>query len=167
MIDTLNQIIENSKKAYKESVLIENKTLEDLLITIIGDSKYLIEKIGEYSMKSSNKPRNSEPRKEEDEIYRIKTRIPNWFKNPNQLNHKILVSFMELSQKNQFKISVSTLEKTCLLDSKTFISNYNQMKMISEKNHAKVFTEKNGEVSLWEPVSQFIIDEYENWFTKA
>lgn len=166
MIHTLNKILENSKKAYKESVLLENQILEDLLITIISDSKYLIEKMGESTMKYPNKPRDIQPRKEDDEIQRVKVRVPNWLKNSNQLNHKILVSFMELSHANQFKIPVSTLEKNCSLDSKIFISNYNQMKMISEKNHAKVFTEENGEISLWEPVAQFIMDEYRKWIAK-
>lgn len=40
------------------------------------------------------------------------------------------------------------------------------MKMISEKNHAKVFAEENGEISLWKPVTQFIIDEYQKWIAK-
>lgn len=166
MIHTLNQILEHSKKAYKESILIENQTLEDLLITIISDSKQLIEKMEQNTMKYSSKTRDIQPRTEDDEIQRVKARIPNWLKNPNQLNHKILVSFMELSHANQFKIPVSTLEKNCSLDSKVFISNYNQMKMISEKNHAKVFAEENGEISLWKPVTQFIIDEYQKWIAK-
>ena len=34
------------------------------------------------------------------------------------------------------------------------------MKIISEKNNGKVFDEINGEVSLWKPISQFVIDEY-------
>jgi len=166
MIHKLSQILENSKKAYKESVLIENKILEDLLIAIISDSKQLIEKMGESTMKASSKTRDIQPRKEEDEILRVQARVPNWLKNPNQLNHKILVSFIELSHMNRFKIPISTLEKNCSLDSKVFISNYNQMKMISEKNHAKVFTEENGEISLWGPIAQFVIDEYEKWIVK-
>jgi len=34
------------------------------------------------------------------------------------------------------------------------------MKIISERNHAKVFDEMYGEVKLWEPVADFIVDLY-------
>ena len=34
------------------------------------------------------------------------------------------------------------------------------MKNIFEKNHAKVFTEEEGKVFLWKPVSEFIIEVF-------
>ena len=34
------------------------------------------------------------------------------------------------------------------------------MKIMSYKNHGKVFTEENGIVTLWDPVADFIIEEY-------
>ncbi len=37
-----------------------------------------------------------------------------------------------------------------------FEGNYNQMKNFGLRNHAKVFQENNGYVSLWLPVSTFI-----------
>ena len=41
-----------------------------------------------------------------------------------------------------------------------FTSHFNQMKIISERNHAKVFDEAYGKVKLWKPIASFIIDLY-------
>jgi hypothetical protein len=34
------------------------------------------------------------------------------------------------------------------------------MKIISEKNHGKIFNEENGQVTLWEPIKDFVINQY-------
>ena len=68
---------------------------------------------------------------------------------------------MKLSKNNKYPISVSLLEThSDINDSRKFISHFNQMKLISEKNHGKVFTEKNGQVALWEPIKDFIVSEF-------
>ncbi|CAD7289253.1 hypothetical protein LMG7974_01417 [Campylobacter majalis] len=98
-----------------------------------------------------------------DEIEKIHIRIPKWFKNPNQINSKILITFMRLSNCNQIPVSFSTLEKHCNL--KTFKQNFAQMVNISQKNHGKVFNIRNDSITLWDNVSEFIILEF-NKFLK-
>lgn len=165
MIEVLNKILDNSKLAYRESIVINNKFLEDKLLSIISDSKYLIDIFENKSIKDTTKARetmNNENRSESEEVKRVHRKVPLWLNNPHQYNHKILVAYMILSNKNETPISVSLLEKNSGIDdSSKFYSNYNQMKIISEKNHAKVFTEENGEIRLWEPISEFIINEFQ------
>jgi hypothetical protein len=159
MINTLNKILENSKIAYKESVLVDNSVIEEKLLSIISDSKYLIDRLENGEMKTKNTLNGM--RTESEEIERVKRRVPQWLNKPNQYNSKILISYMKLSNNNQFPISTSTLEKHCTIDdTHKFTSNYNQMKIISEKNHCKVFSDENGEVKLWEPISDFVISEF-------
>ena len=67
---------------------------------------------------------------------------------------------MKLSHANQIPIDVLTLEKHCNMDSKTFNSNYAQMKILAPKNHSKVFEEIDGKVTLWSHVAEFIIAQY-------
>lgn len=47
MTKVINKLMENTKKAYKESILIDNTILQDLLLEILTDSKKLQEKFEE------------------------------------------------------------------------------------------------------------------------
>ena len=42
-----------------------------------------------------------------------------------------------------------------------FITNYNQMKIIAEKNHGKVFEQVGDRVYLWENVKDIVLKMYE------
>lgn len=160
MVERLENILENAKVCYRESVLIRNNTLEESLLNIISDANILIKDF-ESNKKFNNKISKNKIKDENDEIERIHRKIPQWLYKPNQINHKILVAYMKISNSNTYPVSVSLLEKSCEIDSRKFISNYNQMKIISPKNNAKVFEEIDGHVSLWIPVADFIISEYE------
>lgn len=98
-----------------------------------------------------------------DEILKVKKRVPGWFKKPSQINTKILLAFMELLGDNN-SVSYHKLETACR-SLRTFKSNYNQMKIIGERNHAKVFTEIGSRITLWEPSREFVNKEY-NKFKK-
>lgn len=161
MIEVLNRILENSKESYRESIVIDNKLIEDNLLSIISDSKYLIDMLENSKSTKVRDTMNTDNRSESEEIERIHRRIPLWLNRPHQYNHKILVTYMMLSNQNETPISVSLLEKNCNIeDSSKFNSHYNGMKSISEKNHGKVFTEENNNVKLWEPISEFVINEF-------
>lgn len=68
---------------------------------------------------------------------------------------------MKLSNENKNTVTIGELEKESgLINSQIFISNFNQMKIISYKNHGKVFTEENGIITLWHPVADYIVNEY-------
>lgn len=160
MNETINKILENSKEAYKKSILINNEELEELLFSIMTDAKRLLDEVN--SEEKNTNSISSQNRTEEEEIKRIQKKIPSWFSKPNQYNHKILVAYMKLSNENKNTVTIEELEKESgLINSQIFISNFNQMKIISYKNHGKVFTEENGIITLWHPVADYIVNEYE------
>lgn len=159
MNETINKILENSKQAYKKSILLGNEELEDLLFSIMTDSKKLLDEVENKKIIKSSSP--TIERTEEEEIKRVKRKIPSWFSKPEQYNHKILVAYLKLSNKNQNPVALNDLEQQSgFSDKHKFRTNFNQMKILSYKNHGKVFTEINGVVSLWEPLAEFIVEEY-------
>ena len=160
MKEIVNKIFENAKSAYKESVLIENKIMEDKLLTILADIRYLQNDI-ENNKYIKKKKKKIDTEKVNNEVEKVKRKVPLWLEKPNQLNYKILKTYMDLSNNNSHYVNITTLESHSKInDPKKFLANYNLLKTISEKNHAKVFEEKNGQVTLWNPVSEII----ENYF---
>ena len=140
--------------------MINNEELEELLFSIITDTKKLLDKVSDKKIITNNM--SSKNRTEDEEIIRVKKKIPSWLSKPNQYNHKILVAYMKLSNKNRNTVTTEELEKESgLKNSQTFISNFNQMKIISYKNHGKVFTEENGVITLWHVIADYIVEEYE------
>ena len=160
MIDTINNIIENSKLAYKKIVLLNDNELEELILSVITDSKQILKELD--SKKNGEKNSFKKETKEEKEIKKVKRKIPTWFSKPNQLNHKILVSYLKLSNKNTKSVKIEDIISTLdMNDNQKIIENFRQMKTVSDKNHAKVFTEEDGFITLWSPVANFIVEEYE------
>jgi len=96
-----------------------------------------------------------------EEILKVQRKVPEWFRKREQINSRVLIAYLKLEQSKQV-ITPNLLEAECN-EIKTFKSNYNQMKIISDKNHAKVFQENNGQITLWEPVAEFIISEFNNY----
>lgn len=159
MKEIVNKIFENAKSAYKESVLIENKIMEDKLLTLLADIRYLQNDI-ENNKYIKKKKKKIDEEKVNNEIKKVKRKVPLWLEKTNQLNYKILKTFMNLSNNNSHYVNITTLEShSKIQDPKKFLANYNLLKTISEKNHAKVFEEKNGQVTLWAPVSE-IVESY-------
>ncbi len=157
MIATVEKILQDAKIAYKESVKIENDILENHLLSIIGNAQSILNN----KLKQKNISTSNSSIQESEEIRKVHRKVPRWLNNPSQYNYKILTTFMQLSNNNSMPISVSVLEKHSNIENKKFISHFNQMKIISEKNHAKVFDESYGKVKLWEPVADFIVKLYE------
>jgi hemerythrin superfamily protein len=54
MTETINKILENSRLAYKKSILIDNVELEELLFSIITDSKKLLDKLNDKEKEMIN-----------------------------------------------------------------------------------------------------------------
>jgi len=160
MKEIINNILDESKIAYKESILINNKILEDNLLSIMSNIKYLQTEINNFKFKKKKK-KKFDTEIEEIEIEKVKRKVPLWLNKKNQFNYKILKTFMDLSNNNSHYVNVATLESHCgINDSKKFLSNYNLLKTISEKNHGKVFQEKNGQISLWNPISDIVINYF-------
>lgn len=161
MKNIIESILSDSKIAYKQSILIENEILEDKLLSIMSNIKHLQNQLDGYKLKKK-KQKKLLNEIQEHEIEKVKRKVPLWINKKNQYNYKILKTFMDLSNNNNHYVNVATLESHCGIDdSKKFLSNYNLLKTISEKNHGKVFEEKNGQVNLWEPVSKIVIECFE------
>ena len=160
MVETVNKILENAKSAYRESIKIDNDLLEEKPLSIIGDSKFLINELKHSKIKRTVKPRNTTISESSvsNEVQKVERRVPLWMNRPTQHNSIILNTYMKLSNNNQTSITPSLLERHSNTDK--FITNYNQMKMIADKNHAKVFEENNGMLQLWEPIAEFVVKQY-------
>ena len=153
----IEKILADAKLAYKESVKIENDILETYLLSIIGNAQSIINKKSTFKQHANSRENNNS---ESSEIQKVHRKVPRWLKNPSQYNYKILTAFMTISNNNTTPISISLLEKHSNIEDNKFTSHFNQMKIISERNHAKVFDEAYGEVKLWKPIASFIINLY-------
>jgi hypothetical protein len=166
MKNILNDILEDAKIAYKESIIISNETLEERLLSIIGNTKLLLNEL-QNSNKKVNPQIKDETKIKLNAIEKVKKRVPLWLRRPHQRNYKILVTYMALSENNRHSILLSLLEKNSGLDSKEFTSHYNQMKSFAEKAHGKVFEEENGQVKLWKPIADFVVEQFKTTIQKA
>jgi hypothetical protein len=92
------------------------------------------------------------------EVLKVLSRVPKWLKHPDQTNSKILITFMTLFEKSE-EVTLERLAEACSEVPK-FSGNFAQMNNIADKNHGKVFSITNGLVILWEPVREFIIQQY-------
>ena len=157
MNTVIKQILDDAKVAYKESIKINNEVLESHLLAIIGNAQSILNKKDLVKEQTSMHKNGNDESSEVQKVYR---KVPRWLNNPSQYNYKILTTFMKLSNNNSTPISISLLENNSNIEDNKFMSHFNQMKIISERNHAKVFEESYGEVKLWEPVAEFIINLY-------
>lgn len=95
----------------------------------------------------------------EEEIEKVRRKIPNWFNRPTQINSKILLNYLRLSNCNREQVKKENLENSCI-DIQDFNGNYQQMKNSGENNHAQVFYEESGYITLQNDVKDFIIEKY-------
>ena len=153
----LNQKSEESihiaKDLYKHSVMKDDEYAQNELMRIIVN----LSKLTDNKLESNSR---GTILAEESEIERVHRRVPKWIRKPLQINTMILNQYMTMSANNENPVVLQTLEEAVGLNSRKFFTNYTQMKIIAEKNHAKVFTEEEGVVQLWEPVAKFIVDTY-------
>jgi hypothetical protein len=95
------------------------------------------------------------------EIGKVTRVVPGWFQKSDQINHNILVNFLKLLGENSTKVvSSDDLKNRCNI--KTFKVNLTDMANISAHGHGKVFEIIEDNITLWEPVAQFILDEWNN-----
>jgi len=160
MNQIINEILEDTKIAYKENIKVDNKIIEEKLLSIMTNIKYLEKEIKNNNFKKT-KIKLNDTEKVNLEIEKVKRKVALWLNKKNQYNYKILKSFMDLSNNNKYFVNINTLETHCNINNaKVFLTNYNLLKSISEKNHAKVFQEKDGQICLWEPISTIVIDYF-------
>ena len=142
----IDEALSIAKEIHKHSIVNKDKYYTDKLLQIIINLSTIDEHLLS-NIKSVNY---------EDEIIKVKRKVPEWMNKTHQYNYKILKAYMDLSICNEIFISVKELEAYSEIESKIFLGHYNSMKTISEKNHAKVFEEIDKNVTLWKPISEFI-----------
>lgn len=152
-IESINRI---AIEMYKEAIQKNDTSLEDNALQIIKDINFIGELYKEQ--KSSIFVESSD----ENEIKKVKRKVPLWIKRQHQYNYIILSTYMKISNNDELPILLTQLEKKSELDSVLFYRHYNLMKNIFEKNHAKVFTEEDGKVFLWKSISEFIIEIFKD-----
>lgn len=162
MSENIQFILEKSKIILKESIIYENKIIEENILDIITNIKQLESQLDKNNILKKEKKLDKN-QLEKLEIEKIKRKVPLWIEKRSQANYKILKAFMDLSNNGNHSVNVNSLERYVNFnDTKKFISHYNQLKSISAKNHGKVFEENNQQISLWEPVEEFIKDQFKN-----
>lgn len=94
------------------------------------------------------------------EIKKVKKKLLSWanVKKQGQINTRILNLYLELVTSKGKEITVDEFREAYQNDVE-FLRNYPQMKIISPKNHCKVFDEKDKIVHIWRPVKSYV-DEY-------
>lgn len=93
-----------------------------------------------------------------DEINKVQRKLPNWATRQHQINAKILTLYLRLQDEGNTNITEEILMEKYNNQSE-FHRNFPQMKIISPKNHGKVFEVQNGIIEIWEPVQDFV-NEY-------
>ena len=94
------------------------------------------------------------------EIKKVKKKLLSWTdaKKQGQINARILNLYLKLAASKGEAISVDEF-RDAYQNEVEFLRNYPQMKIISPKNHCKVFDEKDKMVHIWKPVEAYV-DEY-------
>ncbi|MCC2525003.1 hypothetical protein [Vibrio coralliilyticus] len=105
-------------------------------------------------------PSNKLPQEYLDEKDKVRHRLERWALHQDQINSRILNAYLTLEREGHSPITISMLRNR-LIDIKTFLSNFNQMKSISPHNHAKVFSVTGENVCIWDVV-EVHVREYEN-----
>ncbi len=89
-----------------------------------------------------------------NEVAKVKRKLSLWINRPHQINTKILNKYLKITQTH----SVITLDllRSSLTNIQTFDSNFDQLRMITDNNHAKIFELTNNIVEIWTPVKPLV-----------
>ena len=103
---------------------------------------------------------------ENEEVAKINRKLRLWVTRPNQVNATILSSFLRLKHEDsagmvKLDILKARYRKDCIEKYRDkFKTNFDQMKTISDRNHAKIFDVDSSEcVTIW-PNAQEAVEEF-------
>lgn len=142
---------------------IVEKVLEDFELKVYDSTQTEIPR-AIYVESPPNVSKNYNGTLKELELAKIYKKVPVWFNKPNQKNSQILINYMKLREQKT-PVTFFELEKACGSIG-NFRSSYQAMKMISERNNAKVFDEVGRIISLWEPGKSFVEKEYQKYLKR-
>lgn len=92
------------------------------------------------------------------EAIKVNRRVPKWARNPGQINSKILACYLRTAAKGGV-VTEEALREAFVRSGENedqFNKNFPQMKMISERNHGKVFDVTDGRVTIWPQAAEAV-----------
>lgn len=92
---------------------------------------------------------------ERGEVRKVSNRLRLWSRRPDQINTRILRTYLELERSGVTPITEAHL-RSALPPTLPFDSNFAQMKIIAERNHGKVFEALEGRIVIWPPVVTYV-----------
>lgn len=163
-------IIENLKERvesliYKIGKGIEHKELHSDALEVlleVAELKRIMPDNRNLRTKNKNLKANPLPNSDQytNEVNKVARRLKRWAQNPRQINSKILALYLKLKRSCEAAITEEILKSNYGNDTE-FYKNFPQMKIISSRNHGKIFSVDSGVIEIWEPVKPFV-QEYEN-----
>ena len=136
--------------------------IDNLINTLLNDYKNSSTSNGNSLSVSQLYNRGSSDAYIQNEVDKVTNRLPKWFNNTWQYNSKVLYAFLRLYDPSIGYVSYIALRNEADIGS-AFTTNYNQMKIIAEKNHGKVFEQVGDRVYLWENVKDIVLRMYETY----
>jgi hypothetical protein len=96
------------------------------------------------------------------EINKVIRRLKMWAKpeRQSQFNSKILNAYLEIKRSGIQNITEQNINDHLGLNT-WFLANFNQMKIIGDRNHGKIFDVDGNYVKIWEPI-KLAVNNYEN-----
>ena len=74
------------------------------------------------------------------------------------MNSRILLAYLALKRNGYSEITESQLRDE--VNDPSFTSNFNQMKIIADRNHGKIFNQSGEIITIWSPI-ETIVNEFE------
>ncbi|WP_220461204.1 hypothetical protein [Colwellia sp. MB3u-4] len=142
-----NNTYQEIKDDLEEASFLINKSGEEKKVHKLIMSALI--KLAKHEDVSQEKPAS-----EANEINKVARRLKLWTNRPDQMNTKILSAYLKLASK-EGKVTEEQLKQEVSEES-SFDSNFTQMRIIADRNHGKVFSIDNGEVTIWEPIKQYV-----------
>jgi hypothetical protein len=92
------------------------------------------------------------------EVNKVARRLKLWANRQDQKNSRILSAFLDLRRNGHSKITESQLAD--VVNDPAFATNFNQMKIIADRNHGKIFDQSGENITIWPPIKA-IVNEFE------
>ncbi|MGF1765048.1 hypothetical protein [Aliivibrio kagoshimensis] len=90
-----------------------------------------------------------------DEVAKVEKRLAHWATHQTQINAQILNAYLTLEREGFIDIYKSDLELE-LPKMVSFEQNFNQMKIIAQHNHGKIFEVDDNKVTIWRAVESAV-----------
>ncbi len=89
-----------------------------------------------------------------NEVKKVRNRLKLWARHQDQINARILNGYLDLEKLGT--VTEASLRRH--LSGLNFSSNFAQMKIIAERNHGKIFDQREDVITIWPPIDSFVRD---------